>query len=74
MLDIDNSAAQAPSAFATGQYAIVNLLNHSVDNLMWGGELQWGERENFSDGFTSDDLRIQYSFKDNFSYGWGGQQ
>ena len=73
LLDNDSSAAQAPSAYATGQYASVNLLNHAVDNLMWGGELIWGERENNSDGFTSDDLRIQFSFKYNFDYSWGGQ-
>jgi hypothetical protein len=72
LIDIDNSAAQTPSAFHRGQYALVNLLNHSVDNLMWGGELQWGDRENNSDGFTSDDLRIQFSFKYNFGFSWGG--
>jgi hypothetical protein len=71
MLDIDNSAGQTPSAFATGSYFIVNLLNHSVDNLMWGGELQYGERENNSDGFSSDDFRVQFSFKYNFGYSWG---
>jgi hypothetical protein len=71
-VDIDNSNAQTPSAFSTGHYALVNLLNHSVENLMWGGELQWGKRENNSDGFTSDDLRIQFSFKYNFGYSWGG--
>jgi hypothetical protein len=73
LIDIDNSAAQTPSAFHRGQYALVNLLNHSVDNLMWGGELQWGDRENNSDGFTSDDLRIQFSFKYNFGFSWGGK-
>ncbi len=72
-VDIDNSAAQLPSAFKTGQYAIVNLLNHSVDNLMWGGELQYGKRENFSDGFSSDDVRLQFSFKYSFSQSFGGQ-
>jgi len=71
LVDIDNSVAQSPSAFQKGQYAIVNLLNHSVDNLMWGGELQYGKRDNFSDGFSSDDFRIQFSFRYNFSYGWG---
>jgi hypothetical protein len=44
-VDMDNSAAQSPSAFKQGQYAIVNLLSHSVNNLMWGGELQYGKRE-----------------------------
>lgn len=72
-IDFDNSAGQAPSAFKKGQYVLVNLLNHSIDNLMWGGELQWGDRENFSDGFTSDDLRFQISVKYNFGYSWGGK-
>jgi hypothetical protein len=71
-LDMDNSAAQSPSAFKTGTYAIFNLLNHSVENVMWGGELQYGERENFSDGFTSDDVRLQFSFKYSFSQSFGG--
>jgi hypothetical protein len=73
LIDLDNSAGQAPSAFKRGQYVLVNLLNHSVDNLMWGGELQWGDRENFSDGFTVDDLRFQFSVKYNFGYSWGGK-
>jgi len=73
MVDIDNSDLQAADAFQKGQYALVNLLVHPLDNLMWGGELQWGDRENFSDGFSVDDLRFQVSVKYNFSYGWGGQ-
>jgi outer membrane DcaP-like protein len=72
MVDIDNSEGQTPDAFHRGQYALVNLLNHSVKNLMWGGELQWGKRENNSDGFDVADLRFQVSVKYNFSYGWGG--
>jgi hypothetical protein len=31
-----------------------------------GGEFQWGKRSNFSDGFNSNDYRIQFSFK----YDW----
>jgi hypothetical protein len=72
-VDMDNSAAQAPSSYSEGRYAIVNLLNHSVENLMWGGELQYGKRENFSDGFSSDDLRLQFSFKYSFGHSFGGQ-
>ena len=34
---------------------------------MTGVELQWGDRENFTDGFSSDDFRVQFSFKYNFS-------
>jgi hypothetical protein len=33
-----------------GQYALGNLLYYPVPNAMVGGELQWGRRENFSDG------------------------
>jgi hypothetical protein len=71
-LDIDNSDGQDPSDFKTGQYALVNLLHYPVKNVMMGGELQWGKRENFSDGWSVDDLRIQFSFKYNFSHNWGG--
>jgi len=67
MLDIDNSNGQAPNAYRRGHYGLANLLFYPVENAMVGGELQWGRRENFLDGFTSDDFRIQFSFKYNFS-------
>jgi DcaP outer membrane protein len=71
-IDIDNSNGQAANAFKDGQYALFNLLYTPVKNVMVGGELQWGKRENFRDGFTSDDFRVQFSFKYNFSYKVGG--
>jgi len=71
-VDIDNSDGQTPNAFKDGQYALFNLLYTPVKNVLVGGELQWGKRENFSDGFSSDDFRIQFSFKYNFSYKLGG--
>ena len=71
-VDIDNSVGQDADAFQTGQYGLVNLLVHPVPNLMWGGELQWGARENNSDGFTVDDYRFQVSVKYNFSKSFGG--
>ena len=70
--DNDNTAAQAPNAFKTGQYALGNILYSPVPNVMVGSELQWGRRENFSDGFQSDGLKLQFSFKYNFSYKLGG--
>ncbi len=70
--DNDNSDGQAPNAFKKGQYAVFNLLCTPVKNVMVGGEFQWGKRENNSDGFSSDDYRIQFSFKYNFSYKLGG--
>lgn len=67
MLDIDNSNGQAPNAFRRGHYALGNLLFYPTENSMFGGEFQWGRRENFLDGFKSDDFRIQFSFRYNFS-------
>ena len=70
--DIDNTDGQAPNAFKAGQYALGNLLYTPVPNAMVGGELQWGRRTNFSDGFSSDGLKLQFSFKYNFSHKLGG--
>jgi hypothetical protein len=39
-----------------------------VAGAMMGGEFQWGRRQNFTDGFSVDDYRIQFSFKYNFSW------
>jgi hypothetical protein len=71
-IDIDNSDGQTPNAFKDGGYALGNLLFTPVKNVMVGGEFQWGRRQNFSDGFTSDDYRIQFSFRYNFSVKVGG--
>ena len=70
--DNDNTDGQAPDAFRVGKYALGNLLYYPVPNVMMGGELQWGRRENFSDGFSSDGFKIQFSFKYNFSWKLGG--
>jgi hypothetical protein len=70
--DIDNTEGQAPDAYKAGQYALGNVLYTPVPNVMVGGEFQWGRRENFSDGFHSDGLKLQFSFKYNFSYKVGG--
>jgi hypothetical protein len=66
-LVMDNTILQRPDAFHRGQYASINLLHTPVEHFMYGGELQWGRRQNFSDGFASNDYRIQFSFKYNFS-------
>ena len=67
LVNIKNTNGQVPSDYHRGHYALGNLLYYPVDNVMIGGELQWGRRENFLDGFKSDDVRIQFSFKYNFS-------
>ena len=71
--NIGNSDAQAPNAFHLGQYALGNLLYTPVPNFMFGGELQWGRRDNFSDGFHSNGVKLQFSFKYNFGVKVGGQ-
>jgi len=72
LADHDNAEGQTPDAYRRGQYALFNLLYTPVKNVMMGGEFQWGRRENFSDGFKSDGVKIQFSFKYNFSHTLGG--
>jgi len=67
MVNIENSGGQTVDAYHRGHYALTNLLFYPYDNVMVGGEFQWGRRENFHDGFASNDYRIQFSFKYNFS-------
>jgi hypothetical protein len=73
MEDIDNSDGQADDAFKRGHYALANLLYHPTSRVFLGPEVQWGKRENFRDGFTSDDFRIQFSAKYNFNLSLGGK-
>ena len=69
---IDNVEGQAANAYKTGQYALGNLLYTPVPGVMMGGELQWGKREMFKDPYVGDGLKIQFSFKYNFSVKVGG--
>ena len=73
LADHDNAEGQTPDSYNKGQYALFNLLYTPVPNVMMGGEFQWGRRENYSDGFHSDGVKIQFSFKYNFSHTLGGQ-
>jgi hypothetical protein len=70
LLNIENSGAQAASAFRRGHYASGNLLYNATERAMVGGEFIWGRRENFRDGFAVNDYRTQFSFKYNFSKVW----
>lgn len=63
-----NTDLQQPDAFESGQYASTNLLWYPVDNVMIGSELLWGRRTDFG-GASGDDVRLQFSFKYNFSTG-----
>jgi hypothetical protein len=71
-LHFDNTVLQRPDAFHRGQYAIANLLYAPMEHILYGGEFQWGRRSNFGDGFHSNDYRIQFGFKYNFSAQIGG--
>jgi hypothetical protein len=72
MIDMDNTEGQSPSAFKRGHYALANLMHYPAKNVMVGSEFQWGQRENNSDDFESDDFRIQFTAKYNFSHTFGG--
>ena len=63
MVDIDNSPQQSANAFSKAQYALGNVLYSPTPGVTAGVEFQWGNRDNFSDGFTSDIRKIQFSFK-----------
>jgi hypothetical protein len=63
---IDNSILQNPNDFHRGQYSIANVLYTPTDNILVGGEVQWGRRTNFADGFRYNDYKLQFSFKFNF--------
>jgi len=78
-LDIDNSNGQSYDAFSKGQYALANLAYYPVPNVTMGAEVQWGNRENFGDPDpedpnadiylkTADIIKVQFSFKYNFSH------
>jgi hypothetical protein len=66
-IDIDNSDAQTPDAFKSGQYAVGNLMYYPVKNVMMGFEYQWGDRENFTDGWSTSISKIQFTAKYNFT-------
>lgn len=69
--DNDPTNGQADSSFKKGQYALANVLWHPVPNFFVGPEIQWAKRDNFRDGFSSDNYRFQFSAKYNFNKSFG---
>ena len=68
LVDVDyEGTAASPDTFKTGHYAVANLQYHPRPDLWSGVELQWLKRENFSDGFSYDSWRVQFSFRYSFS-------
>ena len=68
LVKISNSDGQSPDAFMQGQYALLNLLYYPVENVMAGVEFQFGNRQNYLDGWNVNLFKIQFSFKYRFSY------
>lgn len=71
MLQMDNTDGQTADAFKKGQYALGNLIYYPAKDVMIVGEVQWGDRESLGTpteaGYKSDILKVQFSFKYNFS-------
>jgi hypothetical protein len=74
MVQMTNPSGSALSDFHRGNYALVNLLYYPVKNMFLGPELQFGTRDNWHDGFSASDWRVQFSVKYNFKYQLGGTQ
>jgi len=66
LVNITNASAQTASDYHQGHYALTNILYHPATAVTVGGELQFGRRVNFRDGFNVNDYRLQFSFK----YDW----
>jgi hypothetical protein len=61
----DNTGGQAGNALHAGSYASANLLYALTPNVLLGGELLWGRREN-KDGSAASDSRFQFSTRVTF--------
>jgi DcaP outer membrane protein len=72
LVDISNSDGQAPNAFRKGHYVSASLACTPVPSVIMSSELQWARRENFSDGFSVGDVRLQFSFRYSFAVKMGG--
>jgi hypothetical protein len=73
MLSITNSDGQSADAFHSGNYAAANLMYYPVKNAMMGVELQYGDRNNNKDGWSTSITKVQFSFKYNFSQAFYGK-
>jgi hypothetical protein len=64
---ISNTNLAKGTAYENGQYAIVNLLTTPFKNFLAGVELEYGSRANFDGSYKANDVKLQFSFKYNFS-------
>jgi len=71
MVNIENSNGELAADFHQGHYALGNLLFYPVKQLMVGTEFQFGRRVNFSDGFNTNDYRLQFSVRYDWAKAFG---
>jgi hypothetical protein len=64
---ISNTEVSAGTAYKDGQYAIVNLVATPFKNFLAAAELEYGSRANFDGSYKANDVKLQFSFKYNFS-------
>jgi hypothetical protein len=64
---ITNTELAKGTAYENGQYAIVNLVTTPFKNFLAAAELEYGQRTNFDGSYTANDVKLQFSFKYNFS-------
>ena len=55
------------TALSIHQAVVALAMLSSGANLLMGAELQWARRENNSDGWRTDGLRLQFSFRYSFA-------
>ena len=66
-VNVSNTNGQSTHAFNLGEYALANLIYTPAPNIFLETQLQYLRRKNFSDGWSTTDPRIQFSFRFTFS-------
>lgn len=67
-IHIQNSDGQNPEDFRNGRYASTNLIFTPLEYVMAGLELQWINRQNYSDGWSTSATKIQFSLRYRFHH------
>jgi hypothetical protein len=64
---VENTSFGSTTAYADGQYGTLNIISTPVPHVTAAAELQYGRRANFGNDFTSNAVKVQFSFKYDFS-------
>lgn len=64
---VSNTPYASTTAYADGLYGTLNIIATPVPHAMLAAELQYGKRDNFGNDFSSNTVKIQFSFKYDFS-------